>query len=141
ICWAIVIVTLGLAYPWTAAFLERYKMRNTSYGDLQGRFEGSGLALFLRGLPLWLLIVGPLAAAVAVAAARIDWDALSKLIDKGDDAATGEAIGTMLAPAAGVATAAVSISFLALALLYPLFQAVKLRWWISGLRFGDVAVT
>ena len=26
-------------------------------------------------------------------------------------------------------------------LLYPLFQAVKLRWWISGLRFGAVAVT
>ncbi|HJZ15306.1 MAG TPA: DUF898 family protein, partial [Stellaceae bacterium] len=52
VCWAIVIVTLGLGYPWTQAFLERFKMRNTSYGDLQGRFEGSGLSLFLRGLPL-----------------------------------------------------------------------------------------
>jgi len=64
VCWAIVIVTLGLAYPWTQAFLERFKMRNTSYGDLQGRFDGSGLSLFLRGLPLWLVIVGPIVAIV-----------------------------------------------------------------------------
>jgi uncharacterized membrane protein YjgN (DUF898 family) len=141
ICWAIVIVTLGLAYPWTAAFLERYKMRNTSYGDLQGRFEGSGLSLFLRGLPMWLVIVGPIAIATAVAAARIDWDALSQVINNGDDAASGQALGKMLAPAAGAAVAALSISILALALLYPLFQAVKLRWWISGLRFGHVSVT
>ena len=26
-------------------------------------------------------------------------------------------------------------------LLYPVFQAISLRWWISGLRFGDVTVT
>ena len=43
-------------------------MRNTSYGDLQGRFEGSGLSLFLRGLPMWLLVVGvPIIAIVAMA--------------------------------------------------------------------------
>src|SRR5579862_1202539 len=98
LCWAIVIVTLGLAYPWTQAFLERFKMRNTSYGDLQGRFEGAGLALFLRGLPLWLLIVGPIVVALGVLSAQIDWDALGSLIDQGDDAETGEVIGQMLAP-------------------------------------------
>jgi uncharacterized membrane protein YjgN (DUF898 family) len=47
----------------------------------------------------------------------------------------------MLAPGIGVAIAAFATSFVALPLLYPWFQAVKLRWWISGLRFGDVAVT
>jgi uncharacterized membrane protein YjgN (DUF898 family) len=140
-CWAIVIVTLGLAYPWTLAFLERFKMRNTSYGDLHGRFEGSGLALFLRGLPLWLVIVGPLFVALAVLGGQIDWDALGRLIDKGDDAETGKMIGKMLAPGLGVAVGALTISLLALPLFYPLFQAIKLRWWISGLRFGAVAVT
>jgi len=140
-CWAVVIVTLGLAYPWTLAFLERFKMRNTSYGDLHGRFEGSGLALFLRGLPLWLVIVGPLFVALAVLGAEIDWDALGRLIDKGDDAETGRMIGKMLAPGLGVAVGALAISLLALPLFYPLFQAIKLRWWISGLRFGEVAVT
>jgi uncharacterized membrane protein YjgN (DUF898 family) len=140
-CWAVVIVTLGLAYPWTQAFLERFKMRNTSYGDLQGRFEGSGLSLFLRGLPLWLLIVGPIVVALGVLSAEIDWDALSRLTENSDDAAIGEMIGKMFAPGIGIAIAATTTSFIALPLLYPVFQAVKLRWWISGLRFGEVAVT
>ena len=115
-------------------------MRNTSYGDLQGRFEGSGLSLFLRGLPVWLLIVGPLVVALGVLSAQVDWDALSRLMEKGDDDAA-KMIGNMLAPGIGIAIAAASISFIALPLLYPVFQAVKLRWWISGLRFGEVAVT
>ena len=140
VCWAIVIATLGLAYPWTQAFLERFKMRNTSYGDLQGRFEGSGLSLFLRGLPMWLLIVGPIVVALGVLSAQIDWDALSRLMAKGDDDAA-KAIGKMLAPGIGIAIAGITTSFIALPLLYPVFQAVKLRWWISGLRFGEVTVT
>jgi uncharacterized membrane protein YjgN (DUF898 family) len=141
VCWGIVIVTLGLAYPWTLAFLERFKMRNTSYGDLQGRFEGSGLSLFLRGLPMWLLIVGPIVVGLGVLSAQIDWDALSRLMDKGGDAETGQVIGNMLAPGIGVAIAAITTSCIALPLLYPVFQAVKLRWWLSGLRFGEVTVT
>jgi uncharacterized membrane protein YjgN (DUF898 family) len=141
VCWGIVIVTLGLAYPWTLAFLERFKMRNTSYGDLQGRFEGSGLSLFLRGLPMWLLIVGPIMVGLGVLSAQIDWDALGRLMDKGGDPETGQVIGTMLAPGIGVTIAAITTSSIALPLLYPVFQAVKLRWWISGLRFGEVTVT
>src|ERR1700730_13441514 len=121
LCWGIVIVTLGLAYPWTQAFLERFKMRNTSYGDLQGRFERSGLSLFLRGLPIWVLIVGPIVVAIGVLSAQIDWDALSRLMEKGDDDAV-EMIGSMLAPGIGIAIAAVSMSFIALPLLYPVFQ-------------------
>src|SRR6202140_1922756 len=85
VCWGIVIVTLGLAYPWTQAFIERFKMRHTGYGDLQGRFEGSGLSLFLRGLPMWLLIVGPIVVALAVFSKLVDWDTLSQLLQKGDN--------------------------------------------------------
>ena len=36
------VVTLGLALPWRTAALERYKMRHSYYGDLQGSFEGRG---------------------------------------------------------------------------------------------------
>ena len=39
--WTLTALTLGLAYPFQLARLERYKMRNTFYGDLAGRFEGS----------------------------------------------------------------------------------------------------
>ena len=63
----LLIVTLGLALPWRTAALERYKMRHSYYGDLQGSFEGSGWEFFKRGWWLWLLTpialyVSPLAA-------------------------------------------------------------------------------
>lgn len=51
----LVVVTLGLALPWRDAALERYKMRNTHYGDLQGSFVGEGWEFFKRGWWLWLL--------------------------------------------------------------------------------------
>jgi uncharacterized membrane protein YjgN (DUF898 family) len=145
VCWGIVIVTLGLAYPWTSAFIERFKMRNTSYGDLQGRFEGRGLALFWRGLPIWLLVVGGPIIAIVVMARLIDWNMLSNALaaSQGD----GDSMNTLiknnpqLGVALGIVIATISAGILVAVLLYPVFQAVKLRWWISGLRFGEVAVT
>jgi uncharacterized membrane protein YjgN (DUF898 family) len=53
------VVTLGLAGPWRAAALERYKMEHSWYGDLQGRFEGSGWEFFKR--IWWFWLVTPLA--------------------------------------------------------------------------------
>ncbi|MCA6123922.1 DUF898 domain-containing protein [Bradyrhizobium sp. WSM 1704] len=51
----LVLATLGLALPWREAALERYKMRHSYYGDLQGSFEGRGWEFFKRGWWLWLL--------------------------------------------------------------------------------------
>lgn len=48
-------VTLGVAWPWRAAALERYKMQHSWYGDLQGRFEGRGWEFFKRIWWLWLV--------------------------------------------------------------------------------------
>jgi uncharacterized membrane protein YjgN (DUF898 family) len=53
----LVILTLGLALPWREAALERYKMRHSYYGDLEGSFEGRGWEFFKRGWWLWLLIL------------------------------------------------------------------------------------
>ena len=49
------IVTLGIAMPWREAALERYKMRHSWYGDLQGKFEGRGWEFFKGIWWLWLL--------------------------------------------------------------------------------------
>jgi uncharacterized membrane protein YjgN (DUF898 family) len=145
VCWAIVIVTLGLAYPWTSAFIERFKMRNTSYGDLHGRFEGSGLSLFWRGLPIWLLVVGVPIFAIGGMARLIDWTMLGNELaaSQGGDDSMNTLIknNPQLREAIGIVIAAFSASVLVGVVLYPVFQAVKLRWWISGLRFGEVAVT
>lgn len=48
--------TLGLAQPWRAAALERFKMRHTSYGTLQGSFEGRAGDFFQQAWHLWLLM-------------------------------------------------------------------------------------
>jgi uncharacterized membrane protein YjgN (DUF898 family) len=71
-------VTLGLALPWRTAALERYKMRHTFYGDLQGSFVGRGWEFFKRGWWLWLLTpiafyVFPLAPFIYGAFKAIEW--------------------------------------------------------------------
>lgn len=65
------VVTLGLAYPWRAAALERYKMGHTFYGDLPGRFEGEGWDFFKRGWWLWLLVLGLIAGLGGILAVSI----------------------------------------------------------------------
>jgi uncharacterized membrane protein YjgN (DUF898 family) len=74
----LVAVTLGLALPWRTAALERYKMRHSYYGDLQGSFEGRGWEFFKRGWWLWLLTplamyVFPLAPFLYGAFKAIEW--------------------------------------------------------------------
>jgi uncharacterized membrane protein YjgN (DUF898 family) len=71
-------VTLGLALPWRTAALERYKMRHSYYGDLQGSFEGRGWEFFKRGWWLWLLapvamVVYPLAPFIYGAFKAVEW--------------------------------------------------------------------
>ncbi|MEA3021703.1 MAG: hypothetical protein QOK01_555, partial [Alphaproteobacteria bacterium] len=60
--WIATGITLGLAYPWAQASLERYKLAHTHYGEWQGKFAGSGTQLFLRGVGLWLMMIGSFAA-------------------------------------------------------------------------------
>lgn len=81
------IVSLGLALPWRESALERYKMNHLHYGDLQGRFAGTGWVLFKRGWWLWLL----------------------------------------------------SFPVVTLPFTYPAFKAVVWRWWIEGVRLGEVS--
>jgi uncharacterized membrane protein YjgN (DUF898 family) len=71
-------LTLGLLLPWRDAALERYKMRHSYYGDLQGSFEGSGWEFFKRGWWLWLLApfafyIFPLAPFVYGAFKAVEW--------------------------------------------------------------------
>jgi uncharacterized membrane protein YjgN (DUF898 family) len=89
----LMLLTLGLILPWREAALERYKMRHSYYGDLQGRFEGKGWDFFKQAWWLWL-------------------------------AAPFALVLFPLAP-----------------FVYAQFKAIEWRWWISGIRFGDVSLT
>jgi uncharacterized membrane protein YjgN (DUF898 family) len=140
--WVVTALTLGLAYPVQVASLERYKMRNTYYGDLAGRFEASGLRLLLRGFPMWFLVLAPLAVAVFVLVGTVDWLALAEVLAQGGDDVMSKIEGSNPALGAAIVFAMLmgGISVTMAALLYPAFQAVMLRWWSSGLRFGSIEV-
>lgn len=74
----LMILTLGLILPWREAALERYKMRHSYYGDLQGSFEGRGWEFFKRGWWLWLLVIPsfyifPLLPFVYAAFKAVEW--------------------------------------------------------------------
>ncbi len=130
ILWDIVtVLSLGLALPWRAALLERFKMRHTHFGDLEGSFAGTGWGFFKRGWWLWLLFLLPLTACCFL-----------------------ERLPRSTCPRRRFAgrrnrTAAASIGFAVLLWLpvlmfgFPLYRAIELRWWLEGIRFGDVAMT
>ena len=121
--WAILMpLTLGLILPWREAALERYKMRHSNYGDLQGRFEASGWELFKQGWWLWVVAVGPLLVAGIILPLFRYVPALLPL-----------------ARSASQIMGAVTLLMLVLApFIYAAFKAVEWRWWMSGIRFGEV---
>ena len=136
--WIAIALTLGLAYPFALASLERYKLKATFYGDLKGAFVGRAASLFWRGLAIWLIVVAPTALMCAVAAARTDWSALVEALNANDGSFEPDAT---LKTALGLASSAFSWFMFWLVVLYPAFQALMLRWWLNGLRFGDVTVS
>lgn len=140
--WSVTILTLGLAYPWAQASLERLKMNNTYYGDLPGQFDGSALRLFLRGSLMWLIVMGPFAFAIVTMVQSVDFAALSEAASQGGDDFLGRVEGSNPNLAAAFVSAAMAVGWAvaAAALLYPIFQALMLRWWTSGLRFGAIAL-
>lgn len=102
------LITIGLALPWRESALERYKMRHLHYGDLQARFDGTGWDLFNRGWWLWLVGVVLVGAVIA-------------------------SLSTPIVRALILLLALVAAPF-----LYAAYNSVVWRWWVSGIRFGEV---
>jgi len=117
---AATLLTLGLALPWAMASLERYRMRHTYFGNVQGDFVGTGWALFKRGWWVWalalLIIGGGMGAAAWLASAKPDMK---------------DAVG-------GLTVMAILVAVITLA---PLVMAIFSRWQMDGIRFGDIAVS
>jgi uncharacterized membrane protein YjgN (DUF898 family) len=110
VLWGIaMILTIGLLLPWREAALERYKMGHSYYGDLEGSFAATGWDLFKRGWWLWL--------SGMLALVLVGW-ALAKKVP-----------GAAWLPL---------LLMVAVPFLYGTFKAVEWRWWLSGIRFGDV---
>jgi len=124
--WALLVaITLGAALPWREAALERYKMRHCHYGDLQGSFEGRGSEFFRRGWKLWMAMVLPFVAWISISIASA--------------ALKGSALGAVLVGGSIITGLLLIVWFFALPFIYGAFRAVEWRWWVSGIRFGEVS--
>lgn len=136
--WGWTLLTLGFAYPFTRAALERFKLGNTWYGDLQGRFVGSGWHLFLRGFLMWLAVLIPLLT-TAVSLLAIRWPAvLTALRGSGDIIGRLEKASPGFVGQLGLGLTAFAVTLALVALLLPAFHAMVMRWWINGIRFGEI---
>ncbi|MBB4198198.1 hypothetical protein CCR94_09490 [Rhodoblastus sphagnicola] len=140
--WSLLVwLTLGFAYPWRAAALERYKMSRTFYGDLQGDFGAKADDLFKKVWWIWLVIAAlAIAAPVAIGygagsliAVAKAWPAAQPLSQHGG------AIGR-LALQGGAGALIPLLTVLLLVALYARFKTIEWRWWASGLRLGPIGV-
>lgn len=133
--WGVVTaLTVGLAYPWAQASLERYKLAHTHYGGWDGKFAGSGSRLFRRGIGLWLMLIVAMVAFGVAVGLLIDKDALTRATTRAgsSDPKAGLEVVKLMGLSLGVAAVA--------ALAYTTLQAIVMRWWLDGLRIGPLAV-
>src|SRR6185295_16958387 len=97
--------------------------------------------LFFRGILLWFVAVAPFLLGLIVAGSMFDGTLVGEAAKQG----TRSGMSALDAAGTGPAVAASILGTLwlviAVAVLYPAFQAMVLRWWISGLRFGELTAT
>lgn len=104
------LASLGAAFPWRNAALERYKMRHTRFGSINGDFVATGGMLFRRAAWLWMIGL-PLTLAAGGAAIAGNW---------------------------AVVVGLVLLLVIPVLVAFPLYRAIELRWWLDGVRFGKV---
>jgi hypothetical protein len=113
------VLTLGFAYPWRKAALERYLMRNTRYGTLKGDFVGTGWALFRKLAPIWLIAI--LTVGYAVSGFMGNAGSIHNMRPE-------QIIGSVfLLP-------------IVLPVVLAMSLAVVMRWRLNGIRIGDAAL-
>jgi uncharacterized membrane protein YjgN (DUF898 family) len=118
----LVIITLGGAYPWRAAAIERYKMRHTRFGNLAGSFIATGGEFFRQAGWIWIVFFCP---AIALVLASV---------------ATSDAVGPGTKTALVIVAVGFGLTIPVLPFLWPVFRAIEWRWWANGLRIGGVRV-
>ncbi len=128
------LVTVGLAHPWMVASLERYKMGNTFYGDLQGGFVGRGRVFFRRRALLWVLTWLP---ALVVLVFLIDEQPVAR--------------GWLNIPELMISPTEQLIRKIIIRNCYwylppwltfiCVMKAIEWRWWVEGLRFGKARLS
>jgi uncharacterized membrane protein YjgN (DUF898 family) len=121
-------ITLGLAYPWSIAALERYKIGHTFYGDLPGQFAGKGWEFFKRGWWLWLLCWIPVSTFVIMIPIAVALRSAAHTKAEIDQATAG-IVGLF-----GLA----SLTLIIVPFIYAAFKAIEWKWWVQSIHFGEL---
>jgi uncharacterized membrane protein YjgN (DUF898 family) len=113
------VVSLGIAFPFFRAALERYKIENTWFGSAQGAFEASAGSLMGAWMTLW---VAALVCLVVLFGMPISNTTLA------------DSLGTIY-----ILAALVSVAFLiALPWLWLRYRVREFRTFTAGTRFGAI---
>jgi uncharacterized membrane protein YjgN (DUF898 family) len=131
---AVTALSAGLAFPWAQASLERYKLAHTHYGGWEGQFAGSGARLFLRGIGLWLLLIGACVAAAVVGSKFVDPGVLARAATPAG--AKDPKLGIEVLKIMGLGSSVMIVA----GGVYMILQAIVMRWWLEGLRVGPLII-
>jgi uncharacterized membrane protein YjgN (DUF898 family) len=130
--WGLLIaLTLGLALPWAEAALERYKMRHTYYGALEGDFVGRGGDFFKRGWWIWTVSL-----AYPILLYLLARSSQHAGVSAGDG--SGRTMVNNSNATGLLVTLGVIVAFLLYPSLYAAFKGAQWRWWLGGLRLGGI---
>ena len=125
------VVSLGLAFPWRASALERYRMSHTHFGDVPGSFAGRGWVFFKRGWWLWLSVM-------LLVVLLLMFSSLQAVF-------TLSGMTQTMPLTKETSTMATVIGLLlwipVLIFGYPFYRAIAIRWRLEGIRFGGMSMT
>lgn len=144
--WIATLLTLGLAFPFMRASLERYRMRHTLIGTSRLASSARGSAI----LPSWLLIYAvailPVVAVVLAMLAANDLSFPTDLFVPAPGAGKSMVLnpayaGTTTAILAYALVAVPAFSIVAALLLFPFYRARETRAFIGATSLGRVTLS
>jgi len=130
--WSIVtVLTLGIAWPWASASLERFRVNHTWYGNLRFRSSAKWSNIAKPYAVIWLFLVLPLMGIVL----------LGGIVSQASELAANSAIMPKniadLVPLILVVLAFVPVFGV---LIYPWYKAVVMRTYFSRIRAGSASL-
>ena len=124
-------LSLGFALPWALADFARYRIEHTTWGQFRGQFSGTGRGLLLPWLLVMVLVVLPIVAGLAAAAAQVDW---ALVFTASDTRQARQAFQ----PAVAWIGDSIILSLLVMVPVYAWFTIRWQRWYVGHARLGPL---